>query len=1085
MSLLSLIPRYLIALALTVGVYGIYGFLVAPLLEGESQTITRVDPKIPLEDADPGRIKKNLLPFLPEGGWERELCTTLDTPQATILFQEYDVLEDGSVELRPLSMFIKNPLKSDSAETNPKNDTQPNTPLIMRAPLARLKFERSLSAGGSLGDLEKGDLIGEVQVYRMPSEEGKDDGLYLSTTSVKITPEQISTVNDCEFQFGKSRGRGRQLTVNLFGPKSGKPNQKGTFSGVESIELARLYELHLDQGTEANAGPNRTPSKQDDLLGDTAGSVTITSDGPMSFDSESKTISFRKNVLVKRANLSEDQLACEQLDVLLARDQKESGKPEKLAVHRLFAAGSPEKPARIISKSKNASLTATTIAYDLKLNQVRLTSNEQVVLIREGQQIKSREIQYQFTEDGRMGDATILGPGSLVQEGQENGKGSILCQWKRQLRLTSDGDQKLLSLDSGLLKMDATVVKADQMNFWIWEVPEPIKNGQKPRWRFEPARFRATGQVNIESPELTGGCNEAQALWPRPTPLQANVQFPAMRHTVSRPRVFSAWQEQQIQATTIKNPPIPGDPPLTWRSSGSKSQNPASEPNSSSPSAWPSNQSVPFLESDPKPIPPQQNKSIRFFGNTVRLQMRGGEARTEVAEMTVDGDVVVQQQEKSPSGQLRTAMEFRGSQLKIETQPQDRYRLAMSGNADQSATVWLDEMRLQANAIFLDQMQNQLWVNGPGRLRMTGTPEQSPDVPSLRNSSSAASPTILASGETTVTWDGGMVFNGSTLYFETNVQSESRQTDRNDGTTTATATRCAGLSITLNRTVNFNELKSKEAPPNIEARRLIMVGQMKQGEVEFGDFWKPSPQARAFIMIGTSNREGQVTSNQEVLAPRVTYDASSSAIRCEGRGTVIARQISGGENRLTTAPTQFASSRNTSGSIEYIKVDYDESFTGNLDPKKHEKGGRKLEFKGNVHCFYTQTIDWESNPSESLLQQADPPAMLMDCDLLTLDQWTPHGSETTVDMVATGNARISGNQFRATAERISFSQSNVLVVLDAPIRANVEIWFADPHGGATGHAIAKTVTYNIETGECQWQQGKQIDYRQNGSPFGK
>ncbi len=109
----------------------------------------------------------------------------------------------------------------------------------------------------------------------------------------------------------------------------------------------------------------------------------------------------------------------------------------------------------------------------------------------------------------------------------------------------------------------------------------------------------------------------------------------------------------------------------------------------------------------------------------------------------------------------------------------------------------------------------------------------------------------------------------------------------------------------------------------------------------------------------------------------------------------------------------------------------------------------------------------------------------MDCDLLTLDQWTPQGSKPTIDMVATGNARINGSQFKATAERISFSQSNVLVVLDAPIRANVEIWYADPRGGTNGHAIAKTVTYNIETGECQWQEGKQIDYSQQGPLRGR
>ena len=1067
---------------MTVAVYGVYGLLIAPLLEGEAQTISRSpSPKISVRD--PNLIKQELLPYLPVDGWEHEQCTILDTPQAKILFQEWKVLGDGSLELRPLCMFIQNPGESESDSENDSGKS--NSPLIMRAPLARLKFERSLSAGGSLGDLEKGDLIGEVQVFRRPSAEGKDDALYLSTTSVKITPEQISTVNDCEFQFGKSRGRGRQLTVNLFGPQSGESPQKGAFSGVQSVELARLYELHLDQGAESSSlpiteAPNQT--KQDDLLGDTGGSVTITSDGPMSFDSESKTISFRKNVLVTRSDQSGDQLACEQLDVFLSSDQVSPGKPEKLSLQQLYAAGLPEKPARIVSSSRQASLTATTIAYDLKLNQVRLTSNDQVVLIREGQQIKSREIQYQFTEDGRMGDATILGPGSLVQQGDKNGKGNILCQWQRQLRLTKDGDQKLLSLDSGLLKMDATVVTADQMDFWIWEVPEPTQDAQKPRWRFEPARFRAKGQVNIESPELTGGCHEAGALWPRPAPLQARVHALNGRHAVARPAMFVAFQEQQIQAASPKNPVTPTDLPLTWRSSGPTPQSPESSLNGDGRSAWPSSQSVPFLTANAKPKPSKERKNIRFFGNTVKLQMRGGNARTEVAEMFVNGDVVVQQQERDPGGQLRTAMEFRGHELRIETQPQNRYRLAMSGNADQSATVWLDELRLQANAIFLDQMQNQMWVNGPGRLRMTGSPAESPNLPSLRNNSPATSPAILAPGESTVTWDGGMVFNGSTLYFETNVQSESRQTDRDEGTTTALATRCAGLSITLNRSVDFNELKTQEAPPNIEARRLIMVGQMKRGEVEFGDFWKPSPQARAWIMTGTSNREGQVTSNQEILAPRVTYDAGSSEIRCEGRGTVIARQPSGSGNGLTTnTPTQFASSKTSSDSIEYIKVDYDDSFTGNLDPKKHEKGGRRLEFNGNVHCFYTQTPDWESNPSENLLQQSSTPAMVMDCDLLTLDQWTPHGSETTVDMVATGNARISGNQFRATAERISFSQSNVLVVLDAPVRANVEIWFADPRGGSTGHAIAKTVTYNIETGECQWQQGKQIDYSQNGS----
>ncbi|MDG2012681.1 MAG: hypothetical protein P8J33_04200, partial [Pirellulaceae bacterium] len=232
--------------------------------------------------------------------------------------------------------------------------------------------------------------------------------------------------------------------------------------------------------------------------------------------------------------------------------------------------------------------------------------------------------------------------------------------------------------------------------------------------------------------------------------------------------------------------------------------------------------------------------------------------------------------------------------------------------------------------------------------------------------------------------------------------------------------------------------------------------------------------------------KGTPTSSQEIQAPRVTYDALSSSVQCNGRGKVVARQKSGSAQSLAVgAPTQLASASSASGNIDYILVEYDESFTGNLDPKKHQQGGRRLEFQGNVHTFYTQAMDWETEPAERMLQQPGNQGMAMDCDLLTLDQWTPQGSKPTIDMLATGNARINGSQFKATAERISFSQSNVLVVLDAPIRANVEIWYANPRGGTNGHAIAKTVTYNIETGECQWQEGKQIDYSQQGPLRGR
>ena len=71
-------------------------------------------------------------------------------------------------------------------------------------------------------------------------------------------------------------------------------------------------------------------------------------------------------------------------------------------------------------------------------------------------------------------------------------------------------------------------------------------------------------------------------------------------------------------------------------------------------------------------------------------------------------------------------------------------------------------------------------------------------------------------------------------------------------------------------------------------------------------------------------------------------------------------------------------------------------------------------------------------PGEGTLQQPGSRGMIMDCEQLLLSQWTPQGSKPTIDMTATGNARIRGNQFHATAERISYYQANAQVVMDAP-----------------------------------------------------
>jgi hypothetical protein len=645
--------------------------------------------------------------------------------------------------------------------------------------------------------------------------------------------------------------------------------------------------------------------------------------------------------------------------------------------------------------------------------------------------------------------------------------------------LQHEGDQKVLILDGGVIDMDDTRVTANRMKFRFWEIPETShQTGGQQRWRFEPARFTGEGQVTIQSPRLTGQCRVVTARWPRPAEASAAYrQTPsALYVTTRRPVLF----RQQPVDGTGDSPGQIRSPGLAWQEPRDATNRAWQNPPGKTTSTWqtPSGGGPPG-----NPVPPAKmdgdNTSLGFTGSEVQLQMRGGERRSEVAEITVHGNVVVRQQQPDSSGDLRTMLELNGDRLQIISQAEERYRLYVSGLDNRSASVQLEELGLQGRQISLDQSANRLWIEGPGRMQMASL--ASPAGLATREAPSTAFPGARSSaGETTVTWQGGMVFDGQLIYFETVVESRSRQTGAQDGSVTAVSTRSAGLSITLNQRIRFTDRDTQQNAADIEARQMVMVGHMDAAEVAFPNHWQPAPEPLAWVSTARHDRRGGIQSSQEIFAPRITWQSDSGSIQCAGRGTVIARQLaSAGNSATTAAPAQLASTgTRREGPIDFIKVDYDESFRGNTE-------SRELLFRGNVHTFYTDTTDWTSTPAESRLQQPASQGLIMDCDQLVLAQWTPQSSGPTVEMIATGHARVQGSRFRATADRISYHQGNSQVVIEAPSRSNAEIWFNDPARSNQGHLIARTITYNIQTGEYKVQEMRQIDYSQQGPLRGR
>ncbi len=1081
MHLRSMILRYLIALAVTLGAYSIYALTVAPLIDGGPDRLSG-GPLIPPEgirQAD--EIKQELTGLFPKDGWEWKSCSILESRQAKLLFRRYEILDDGTVHLEPLTMVLMpaaDPEDGPARPSSPESSTT-SSPVVLRAPWgANVKFEHGLQLGGKPGNLESAQLRGEVQIYRPAAAADQDDAMYLVTQNVQISRERIFTLYECQFQFGQSYGSGKHLTIDLVGPGGRRPAATA-FAGIERIELGSVDELILHREADPAADAE---SASHDLLGGAGQSLHIRCAGPMVYENADQRISFADDVVVRSVD-GQNQLNCEDLMVYLgpsadtpdaAGARPVSGQAGQMEIQRLLATGAP---AVLTAADQNAQITADRVDFDLITRTVVLSSRQSAWLLRNGQQIQAPEIQYTFTDDGRLGTAVMQGPGTIRQQADQQ-NAAFECRWQNRLTLQNDGGRKVLSLDEATVEMTDMRLNAAQLHLWMWETPETDESGTT-RYHMVPAKMFAEGQVKINSPQLEGDCSQAAAFWPEPDG-QASVAVSGATRRVTVHRV-GTWQQMTwkqeasaIPATTTMPPP--GG--LSWQANGPRTATANLNWQSTIQPAefqQPAGRQLPVGElppprgNNPARPPDEGGGKTRFVGNQVQLQMLGGDDPGAIDEITVDGDVVVQQQQSTPAGEFRVVLEIRGDKLRAIASAAEQHRLFVSGTSNRPATVAARQINLSGLEIHLDQAANRLWIDGPGEMQLTPESAES-DAPDTTLPGRTGGD-LLTAQETTVEWAGGMVFDGQKIYFETDVRSHSRQTSASDQSVTTTTTRSAALSIVLNQYLDFQRADAEAGTDQLKADRLVMVGWMDAGHAAFPDTHQDHPRRQVWIAAGRYDPRGQMISNQELFAPRSTYDVASGLVDCQGRGSVLVRQ-------LATAPatgtpqTALTSAGQRSGPIDFIKIDYDDSFRGNLEQ-------RQLEFLGNVHTLYTDCTRWNEVPPESALNQPARRGLILDCEQLELAQWAPAGGPPVVDLTATGNARARGNQFDATAERISYFEGNGLVTIEAPTRGDAEFWFNRPGQSSRGHLIAKRIVYNLETGTYEVDQMKQIDYNSN------
>lgn len=1072
--------QYLLALAATVLAYAGYAAWVAPRIEGKPpvvEGVSRVLLEIPRDD----RTASELGPWLPAGSWELAKCKImrLRDEDATLYFHDYVTLEDGSVQIYPLTIV----LGQRQASSGQKG------PLIIRAAeQALVQFDRPLQLGGeNPGRLISARMPGAVEIVQSELHAGTIlPGLSVRTSNLQLTPQRIFTIEQVEFSQSGSSGAGRNLVIDLAHttPPGSINNGFHTVNGLARMELAFLDYLELRKPVDPAGEPVVAAGSGADRME----AARVHCRGPLVFDFQDLTARFREEVVVRSTSGSGDLLSGDELQIVFEQvigtgppqpvgGAKRPGFPQ-LKPARIVAVGTP---AKLDLPSRTASAVAERLEYDLNQDRIMARDSRAVLVRQAGQEFEAHAIDYRLREDGSLGPMLAEGPGRLTAHSVTVDPGKPARGWQLdfvdRLTIEPDADGKLVTVSgSARVRMQSgEELAGQQIRLWLAQQRNGALAGEPGGdWDYRPRRMEVDGEALISLRGLKGLTRKLIALWSepvahaaiRPAGVQAGwVPSFSDPHTLSVriPGVDRALPSAGIRTVSWSSPADPssggasflGLTPVVAHTVLRPEWNPAGAGGSA-------RQEINLPAADDPIAQPRGAMSFRSDSVTVRLipGPPGGAAvdqpGSSIELVELEGSVVVEQQElpgaipaEGPAGGRELLI--RSNRLEMRPLEEGLWRAHVHGNAE----VETRQMMLRGEDLHLDQAANRMWVAGAGSLELKPqTAVAGGNTPALQVSTGAEQADAMAALESLqVNWAGGMIFDGSRVWFEQGVRSESRHANRKGGYSTIRSLS-AGMTLTLDRPIGFREDQGSAGQARV--RELLLVAKLPAGQQAFA---APAPSAQAddpAVVLEKSDYDtsGTPQARQLVIVPRVHVDLDTEEIVAEGPGSIGNWQPAGsrGGTPLFAGSKPAATEGSAGAGLSTLHLRFDRKLTA-------QSARGKLVIDGNVRGVFGSVPGWDDRLDP---EPPRPPAGVtrLSCQQVEVHQWTPSGSETALtDLVAAGDAVIRNEAFEARGSRVTYSQQNDLLVLEGDSRSEANLWRSTGSDGSRDHLVAGKISY--------------------------
>lgn len=669
--------RSAIALAAVLVTYSAYALLAVPLIEPPARKAPHVE--VPEEQraiarAGNARYQQLFSRIFPADHWAHQDPKVLESDQVMLLIQDYRTLRGGRMELVPCVMLFL-----------PEEDNPEAGVVLLDAPQgAVLQFEEGFNLGQArVGKLLHGTLLGEITVYSEMQHPGPEDDLKIVTRDLQLSPTRIWTEAPVSFRLGNNTGQGTHMEIRLL-PSDDSGNMTGiNVGGLQSFHLARDVQVHLEMqqkgllpGKQAHDEPaDEKPQPP----------VEITCRGAFHFDLVRYVATFEDQVDVHRLNPSgpSDQMNCELLSIYF-QPKPDEGEPQsdesapadqaeilsKLQPTVIEARGDP---VVVRSPSTFAQARCRRLEYNLITRKITLEDEDRVMLEQGPNKIEAPMVHYQpGVAPGDLGTLGAKGPGWLQAASDKDPDQLFKLHWQQDLQLRPHQGVQVVSI-VGRPRIEAVgmgAMTADEMHLWLREPPtqpqpaQPPPTGSSPTTRVEPDRLLARGNVEIESPELTGE-TERLEVWFR------HVAGPPVHPT------HSAGAAASQGAHAPQHAPGP----------------------------------VPFPRAAQQAAPPKSRYAIE--GDLVRMQVLMRDRKADLSDVTVDGSVVFR--EMTTAQPHEKPLVIRGNRLQLSGAEDQLAHVVVNG---QPAHIEARGMTMQGAAIELDQESNRLWINGTGSMSM-------------------------------------------------------------------------------------------------------------------------------------------------------------------------------------------------------------------------------------------------------------------------------------------------------------------------------------------------------------------------------